>query len=77
MVELIENEIMEKQINITWNDIAGLEFAKKTINEIIVLPMIRPDIFKGIRAPPRVSLEYFNLFRVFYFLDHLEQVRHF
>lgn len=31
MVELIENEIMEKQPNITWADIAGLEFAKKTI----------------------------------------------
>ena len=31
MVELIENEIMERQLNITWDDIAGLEFAKKTI----------------------------------------------
>ena len=25
MVELIENEIMERQIKITWDDIAGLE----------------------------------------------------
>ena len=53
MVECIENEIMERQLNITWDDIAGLEFAKKTINEIIIWPMLRPDIFKGIRAPPR------------------------
>lgn len=53
MVELIENEIMEKDCKITWEDIAGLEFAKKTINEIIIWPMLRPDIFKGIRAPPR------------------------
>lgn len=53
MVELIENEIMERQLEITWDDIAGLEFAKKTINEIIIWPMLRPDIFKGIRAPPR------------------------
>ena len=53
MVETIENEIMEKNCNITWDDIAGLEFAKKTINEIIIWPMLRPDIFKGIRAPPR------------------------
>ena len=36
MVELIENEIMERQLDITWDDIAGLEFAKKTINEIII-----------------------------------------
>lgn len=53
MVEMIENEIMEKDCKITWDDIAGLEFAKKTINEIIIWPMLRPDIFKGIRAPPR------------------------
>ena len=31
MVELIENEIMERQLTVTWSDIAGLEFAKKTI----------------------------------------------
>ncbi len=55
MVELIENEIMERAPTLTWNDIAGLEFAKKTINEIIVWPMLRPDIFSGIRSPPRVS----------------------
>ena len=53
MVELIEGEIMEKQPNVTWDDIAGLEFAKKTINEIIIWPMLRPDIFTGMRAPPR------------------------
>lgn len=60
MVELIENEIMEKSPNINWNDIAGLEFAKKTINEIIIWPMLRPDIFKGIRAPPRVLLSFLS-----------------
>jgi len=53
MVELIENEIMERQPAVTWKDIAGLDFAKKTIQEIIIWPMLRPDIFKGIRAPPR------------------------
>lgn len=53
MVEMITNEIMEKDCNITWEDIAGLNSAKKNINEIIIWPMLRPDIFKGIRAPPR------------------------
>lgn len=57
MVELIENEIMERQLNITWSDIAGLEMAKKNIQEIIIWPMLRPDIFKGIRAPPRVRFK--------------------
>jgi SpoVK/Ycf46/Vps4 family AAA+-type ATPase len=53
MVEIIESEIMERHPNITWEDIAGLEFAKKTINEIIIWPMKRPDLFSGLRAPPR------------------------
>lgn len=53
MVEAIEGEIVEKQPNVKWDDIAGLEFAKKTINEIIIWPMLRPDIFTGMRAPPK------------------------
>ena len=53
LVEIIEGEILEKGAEVTFNDIAGLDFAKKTINEIIILPMLRPDLFKGIRAPPK------------------------
>ena len=29
---------------IAWDDIAGLEFAKKTIKEIVVWPMLRPYV---------------------------------
>lgn len=53
MVELIENEIMDHGSPVTWDDIAGLEFAKTTIKEIVVWPMLRPDIFTGLRGPPR------------------------
>ena len=56
MVEIIENEILEDKHKVTWDDIAGLEFCKKTIREVIILPMIRPDIFVGIRAPPKGAL---------------------
>jgi SpoVK/Ycf46/Vps4 family AAA+-type ATPase len=41
--------------NISWDDIAGLDFAKKTIKEIIIWPLLRPDIFNGILRPPKVS----------------------
>ncbi|KAJ3165027.1 hypothetical protein HK101_000298 [Irineochytrium annulatum] len=34
-------------------DIAGLNHAKKTVNEVVVWPMLRPDIFTGIRGPPK------------------------
>ena len=53
LVEQIEGEILEKTSDVSWNDIAGLEYAKKTIQEMIILPLIRPDIFKGMRIPPK------------------------
>ncbi|XP_049808507.1 fidgetin-like protein 1 [Schistocerca nitens] len=53
MIELIRNEIMDCGAPITWDDIAGLEFAKSTIQEIVVWPMLRPDIFTGLRRPPK------------------------
>ncbi|XP_045212612.2 fidgetin-like protein 1 [Mercenaria mercenaria] len=53
MVELIMNEIMDNGPPMTWDDVAGLEFAKKTIKEIVVWPMLRPDIFTGLRGPPK------------------------
>ena len=53
IVERILVEILEQRVNITWDDIAGLEFAKDTVKEIVIAPMLRPDIFTGLRAPPR------------------------
>lgn len=53
MIELIKNEIMDSASEITWEDIAGLDYAKKIITEVIVFPMLRPDIFTGLRRPPK------------------------
>ncbi|KAK5603004.1 hypothetical protein CRENBAI_014499 [Crenichthys baileyi] len=53
IVELIMSEIMDHGPPVTWDDIAGLEFAKTTIKEIVVWPMLRPDIFTGLRGPPK------------------------
>ncbi|XP_048584952.1 fidgetin-like protein 1 [Nematostella vectensis] len=53
MVDLIMSEIMDHGPPVTWDDIAGLEFAKNVIKEIVVWPMLRPDIFKGLRGPPK------------------------
>jgi SpoVK/Ycf46/Vps4 family AAA+-type ATPase len=35
-------QVMDKTPAITWDDIAGLEFVKKTIKEIVIWPMLRP-----------------------------------
>lgn len=55
MVELIRSEIMAPSGGrpIGWHDIAGLQYAKTTIREAVVWPMLRPDIFTGLRRPPR------------------------
>lgn len=32
---------------------AGLDLVKQTLNEAVILPNLRPDIFTGLRAPPK------------------------
>ncbi|XP_062512116.1 fidgetin-like protein 1 isoform X2 [Corticium candelabrum] len=53
MVDLILNEIVDHGPPVTWEDVAGLEFAKATIKEAVVWPMLRPDLFTGLRGPPK------------------------
>ena len=53
MIEFIQSEILSSSPDVHWDDIAGLEFAKKTIKEIIIWPMLRPELFSGIRRPPK------------------------
>lgn len=35
-------QIMDHSAPVQWDDIAGLQFAKATIKEIVVWPMLRP-----------------------------------
>ena len=53
MIEFIQSEILSSSPDVQWDDIAGLEFAKKTIKEIIIWPMLKPEFFSGIRSPPK------------------------
>ena len=41
-----------------WDDIKGLSEVKKILNETIVLPTLRPDIFNGLYAPSKGILLY-------------------
>ena len=72
--------MLDSSPNVKWDEIAGLEFAKKTIKEIIIWPLLRPELFGGIRRPPKVIhfliyiIFIFNL-RVYYFSDRLELVK--
>jgi len=53
LIETLERDIMQKDPNIHWDDIADLNEAKRLLEEAIVLPMLMPDFFKGIRRPWR------------------------
>ncbi|XP_057334188.1 katanin p60 ATPase-containing subunit A-like 1 [Microplitis mediator] len=51
LVDLLERDIVQKNPNIHWEDIADLHEAKRLLEEAVVLPMWMPDFFKGIRRP--------------------------
>jgi fidgetin-like protein 1 len=53
LVEKIQSDIVVKGHAVAFRDIAGLEFAKNCVQELICWPMTRPDIFTGLRALPK------------------------
>ncbi|CAD8212347.1 unnamed protein product [Paramecium octaurelia] len=55
--QIIETAMIRK-CDVTFDSIVGLESIKNQLEEVIVLPNLRPDIFTGIRAPPKGILFY-------------------
>lgn len=53
LVDTIERDIVCREPNVAWEDIAGLGPAKKLLKEAVILPMLLPDFFTGIRRPWR------------------------
>ena len=47
----LESAIVTEKPNIKWDDVAGLENAKKSLQEAVILPMKFPEIFTGARKP--------------------------
>uniref|UniRef100_A0A8D9BY06 Katanin p60 ATPase-containing subunit A1 n=3 Tax=Cacopsylla melanoneura TaxID=428564 RepID=A0A8D9BY06_9HEMI len=51
LVEMLERDMVQKNPNIRWDDIAELTDAKRLLEEAVVLPMWMPEFFRGIRRP--------------------------
>lgn len=50
--------IVKEKPNVKWEDVAGLENAKRSLQEAIILPTKFPDIFVGLRQPWKGILLY-------------------
>ena len=59
-IELIKNEIYidSKSIHTSWADISGLQKAKQALQEAAILPLLRPDLYQGLRSAPKGVLLY-------------------
>uniref|UniRef100_A0A4W6CKE8 microtubule-severing ATPase n=1 Tax=Lates calcarifer TaxID=8187 RepID=A0A4W6CKE8_LATCA len=53
LANLILNEIVDSGASIRFEDIAGQNLAKQALQEIVILPALRPELFTGLRAPAR------------------------
>ncbi|XP_064623012.1 spastin-like isoform X2 [Lineus longissimus] len=53
LATLILDEIIDQGPMVQFSDIAGQETAKQALQEIVILPALRPELFTGLRAPAR------------------------
>ncbi|XP_076599829.1 spastin-like [Chaetodon auriga] len=53
LANLIMNEIVDSGTSVSFEEVAGQELAKQALQEIVILPALRPELFTGLRAPAR------------------------
>lgn len=51
LVSIIEQEVVERDTGVRWEDVAGQEEAKTALREAVVLPTKLPEVFRGARRP--------------------------
>ena len=58
MKEALGEAIVSEKPNVKWTDIAGLENAKKALQEAVILPIKYPQLFVGAVKPWKGILLY-------------------
>ncbi|XP_069546222.1 spastin-like isoform X3 [Brachyistius frenatus] len=53
LANLILSEIVDRGVSVSFEDVAGQNLAKQALQEMVILPAIRPELFTGLRAPAR------------------------
>jgi len=48
---MLERDVIDKNPKVSFEDIAELDDAKQTLQEAVLLPILMPEYFKGIRRP--------------------------
>lgn len=56
ILERIQREIVVDSRSVSWDDIIGLDGAKKVIKESVILAIKRPDLFTGLRESTRAIM---------------------
>lgn len=56
--QAVSETIVKEKPDVKWEDIADLEIAKQALREAIIIPILRPDLFKGSRRPWKGILLY-------------------
>ena len=56
--DALQGAIVTEKPNVKWTDVAGLDNAKRALQEAIILPTKFPEIFVGLRKPWKGILLY-------------------
>lgn len=54
IVDMVLRDVVQRDMGVSFDDIAALSTAKRLLNEAIVLPLMMPEFFTGIREPWKV-----------------------